>query len=494
MKKTLYAIAVVLTVSVSSSCEKWLEATSSTTIPVYRLMETRGGFCDALSGIYILMGNEYQYGGNMSFNFMDKVAYPYAYSSSVNQKALQTHNYSNTYVKAQITETWRTNYNVVANINLVLQYLESNKDVLSSELEYKLFKGELLGLRAFTHFNLMRAFGLGDVRGENADKLTIPYVTLYDKEPVAQKTYSQTIELIRKDLDECLACLEETDPLAGKISNDDFDRMNQDSFWSNRKKHFNYFAALATRARLFQWMGDLANAAQTAQAVIDGSGELVEWVNPTSLIQEQMEKGNYSFSTEHIFSLEISEMLGKVSEMMIMTTGNDEYCIPEDFVDDILYPRIDPQTGSFAGAEDVRGPLVHLQYDRHNYKCYKLMPAIMSSWSDSGVFPMIRISEMYYMVAENLIAEGKGEDALRILDEVRRHRGISDDYNPALVNADEELMKEYYREFIAEGQIIYWLKHKGVSSSLSPSFTLSHQDLVIPYPQEEIDYGRVQEL
>lgn len=491
MKKILFAIATVIAASIVSSCEKWLEATSSTTIPVYRLMETRGGFCDALSGIYILMGDSYQYGGHMSFDFVDKVAYPYAYSLSANEKALQTHNYDNTSVKGSITKLWRTNYNVIANINLELEYLESKKSILSSELEYMLFKGELLGLRAFTHFNIMRAFGLGNVQGENSTKLTIPYVTVYSKEPVAQKSYAQTIELIQKDLDEALSCLEEADPLAGKISDEDFWQMNQDNFWSTRKKHFNYFAALATQARLYQWEGELEKAALTAQTVIDATTDFTEWVNPSDFVQEQVEGRDYAFSSEHIFSLEISEMLAKMGSMLISTTGNDSYNIPEDFVNDILYPRIDPQTGSFAGAEDIRGPLVTLQYDRHNYKCYKLLPRLVSN--TSGLFPILKISEMYYIVAENLIEEGKNEEALRIMDEVRRHRGISDTFVPDAVNAADELMKEYYREFIAEGQIIYWLKHKEVTASLSPSFTLSAKDLVIPYPQEEIDYGRVQE-
>jgi len=55
-------------------------------------------------------------------------------------------------------------------------------------------------------------------------------------------------------------------------------------------------------------------------------------------------------------------------------------------------------------------------------------------------------------------------------------------------------MREYYKEFLNEGQLIFWLKHKNVQQSLNPSFTVKGTDLTFPYPDEEINYGRVQEL
>ena len=107
--------------------------------------------------------------------------------------------------------------------------------------------------------------------------------------------------------------------------------------------------------------------------------------------------------------------------------------------------------------------------------------------------PMIKISEMYYIIAENHIKQNQNAEALAVLDEVRSKRGVSttlaDD-----ANAEEELMKEYYREFLSEGQMFYYLKHKNLTPKIWTDFSLTTDDLIYPYPQSEIDYGRVQEL
>lgn len=100
---------------------------------------------------------------------------------------------------------------------------------------------------------------------------------------------------------------------------------------------------------------------------------------------------------------------------------------------------------------------------------------------------------MYYIIAENYIAEGQNGEALDVLDEVRNHRGVTTTFNDDAV-AEDELMKEYYREFLSEGQMFYYLKHKKLTPMLWPDFNLSAEDLIYPYPQSELDYGRVQEL
>jgi hypothetical protein len=79
------------------------------------------------------------------------------------------------------------------------------------------------------------------------------------------------------------------------------------------------------------------------------------------------------------------------------------------------------------------------------------------------------------------------------MDIVRSHRGITSEY-PVEVDAAVELNKEYYREFIGEDKLFYFLKYKNVEKSLSETFDLKASDLIYPYPDEEINYGRKQEL
>ena len=65
MKRILYKILFVLPLSalVFSSCENWLEASSSSNVEADKLFQTREGFHDALTGIYMNMGEIDAYGG-----------------------------------------------------------------------------------------------------------------------------------------------------------------------------------------------------------------------------------------------------------------------------------------------------------------------------------------------------------------------------------------------------------------------------------------------
>jgi len=494
MKKVLLIILSAAFCMCTTSCEKWLEATSSTKIPADRLFESRGGFCDALTGVYITLGDNAMYGQSMSYLFADLIAYPYNYSPTNTVRYIQQHNYASAAGKSRIQAIWSKAYNAVANINLALEALESRSDVLYGESEYALFKGELLGLRAYIHLDLIRLFGIPDTGGDNAGKLTVPYVTGFDREPTAQRSYAETFKMLFSDLDESIRLLEAYDPVAGNISDEDLLSINQDGFWTHRSLRFNYYAALALKARALMYTGEYGQAAEFAGKAVDGSLEsgFTSWSNPDELVSDIYAGScDYTSSSEHLFSLQVTELQKNFSIEIVSNSLFGGYCLPSYFVDNTLFPRYSPETGSFAGTEDVRGPLSILSHTSFGYTPKKLLS--MEGSKGYNLMPMLKLSEMYYIMAENQIAQGNNAEALSLLDEVRSHRGITDNLT-ASCDAASELMLEYYREFINEGQLVYYLKHKQVQSSAYPGFALTADELVLPYPDEEIKYGRVQEL
>jgi len=494
MKRIISIISVLsILLGGTTSCKDWLEASSSTRLPDSKLLSDRDGFLSALSGIYIEMGSSRVFGGGLSFNGPDYAAQPYVYSATRSTKAFQEHEYQNTSVKTTVTQTWRYTYQSIANINLALSHLSEDK--FTNDAEYNLVRGELLGLRAYLHFEIIRLWGTWDVTGTNAQKKTIPYVVTFDKEPTKQLSYEDTFRLLLADLNESITCLHDYDPIAGNLPESVLTSINTDGYWTNRQKHFNYYAALALKARYFQWVNDKQSAADLAKEVVAGadSSALVKWIDPEVLVSDVQDYyKDYSFSSEHIFSLEITNLTELASTLMIPTGGTIAgTCFPGAYIDDILYPATTP-SGSTAGMEDVRGPAFQLRYNMGNYYCYKLYSPYSAQYRNR--FPMISLPEMYYIQAENLIDKGDNAGALALLDEVRKHRGVIDAF-PATAVAEDELMKEYYREMVNHGQLIYWLKHKQVTKSLYEPFILTGpKDLVFPYPDDEINYGRVQEL
>ena len=488
-------LALSLAVVALSSCDKWLEATSNMELPADKLFETRGGFRDVLSGIYISMGDDYAYGKCYPWYANDFASYPYNPTTSNVINRWQTHIYTGETTKDEIAAMWQKGYNIIANVNMALRELDKRRDVITSDVEYNLFKGELLAIRAYLHFDLMRMFGLGNWDGDNASKLAVPYVTVYNREPVAQKSYAETETMLLADINEALACLENTDPIAGNTPENFETSINEDGFWSNRTTHLNYYAVKALAARVYQWKNDKAKAAEYAQDVIDGAfkNEAVSWVDVETLVLNTYnDSRDWSFVSEHVFSLIVPELYNKVNSYLLSPTSNTAFLLRSTLVEDILFPIID-ENGSVSGAEDIRGTAVHLRYTALGYACYKLYGSSVFVSAYRNRMPMVKISEMYYILAENHIANEENASAITAINEVRSHRGIQD-MLPDTADAALELMKEYYREFIGEGQLFYWLKHNNVSSSLDANHSVKASDLIYPYPDEEINYGRVQEL
>lgn len=501
MKKFILLIAVSAAALMSvTSCEDWLKATSSTQIQADELFTTKSGFQDALSGIYVLMGDMKAYGSNMTYFYSDLAAYPYLSCISPRNQYVQQHKYSNNEaVNVLVSQSWNMAYKVIAGINEILNYLEKNRNLFSGDLEYSLFKGELYGLRAYVHFDIMRYWGASSWNGGNSTKLTVPYVTVYGKEPTQQKSYEETCAMLLSDIETAIECLA-NDPVTGTVSDSFQNTCNAEGFWNNRTNRFNLYAAEALAARYYQWMKDYGTAAEYAQKVIDGalaSGN-VSWIDSEAqrtIIDSDAR--NWTFTPEHIFALNITGLYSEVQGLLMPgANGNmsDALRINQQFIDNCLFPKVDPETGSLAGEEDIRGTAMLLKLANNSYDCFKLYGSSMYPSTVSNRMPMIKLAEMYYIIADKYIHESNNAKALEMMDVVRANRGVLDAL-PSTVDAELELNKEYMREFINEGQIFHRFKSAGLEKYPGNGyFELQQSDLVLPYPQTEINYGRVQEL
>ena len=496
MKRRIPYIATVLCAAcLVSSCSDWLEAVSTTQVEAYRLFEEKSGYYDALNGIYLNMGETSVYGRDMTMYCPDLMTYP---TENVDQQAINTWQIldtKSTTAKSTILSMWKGCYNVIANINLALQQLEEHRSLFSEELEYNLIRGELLGLRAYIHFDLLRFFGLAHADlPENASKVTVPYVTEYSKVAASQKTYAQTFELLEKDLKEALTCLE-NDPVTGYRSETFENAANSEGYWDNRAKHMNYYAALALAARIYQWHGDLETAAGYASEAASGafaSGAVSWYAYKKYLSEKEYSAKDMTMSSEHLFSLEVSGLYNS-SDYFMKDGASIGLRLGTSFVDDTLYPSLDIY-GSLAGAEDVRGPLQGLEYTKAGYNCYKLYGSETMWQSYRNRMPMLKVSEMYYIMAEERLAAQDTTGAFALLDEVRSHRGVQESLSHES-DAFTELTKEYCREFYNEGQFFHWMKHTDNRCNLCPTYRkLSEAVMVLPYPDEETNYGRNQEL
>jgi hypothetical protein len=110
--------------------------------------------------------------------------------------------------------------------------------------------------------------------------------------------------------------------------------------------------------------------------------------------------------------------------------------------------------------------------------------------NDNEAIPLLRLPEMYYIVCEN----SEGDEAAYYINLVRNRRGISSSKNVVCDTQEQRvdaLLREYRKEFYAEGQFFYFLKSHGVTGSLvhSPEVSLTAENFVLPLPDAEREYG-----
>jgi len=515
MKMKRYIAVPVITLLLSLpafvACDGWLEATSSSQVSDKKLFSSRSGFHEALSGVYLTMAKTEAYGGDYTWRINDLVCVPYASQSNTFFRAFQQQNYTTSVAVPYLEQMWQGGYNIIANANKVLQELENGRSVVTDDYEYNLIKGELLGIRAYVHFDLLRMFGPATWAGDNASKLVVPYVRSYGSDPEVQRTAAETAVLLLEDIQEALKCLE-ADPVRGDVPERFETTINTDGYWTDRQRHLNYYAVEALAARVAMWAGSFAQAYSLAEdvarnAVADG---LVSWLDAEALVQESTaDFRDWTFSTEHLFSLDVTNLYDNCKDYFFPSSNSmsSGYILPREIVESLF--SYFPEAGWYDLNEDVRGPACQMSYLSEGYTEGKFYGSSGYKTHLRCRMPMIRLSEMYYIMAEVRAASFDYGGAAALLDEVRSHRGISRSLTEGPIaridlslpsefvqaNFLDVLDDEYLTEFIGEGQYYPYLRRMWGQRRHAVSFgTLGPLNKVYPYPNEEIVYGRKQEL
>ncbi|MBR3501085.1 MAG: RagB/SusD family nutrient uptake outer membrane protein [Bacteroidales bacterium] len=508
MRKTIIILTIAL-LSLSS-CNNWLEATSSTQISADRLFSSRAGFHEALSGVYLMMGSQSCYGADYSWFVTGLAGEPYCKQSQTLFNDLQNRRYTTVYTEPIINSMWREGYNVIANINKILLELENRRDIIKDETEYRLMRGELLGLRAYLHFDIMRIWGLPDWTGDNAGKLTVPYVTSYQKEPTVQLSYDATAALLLKDIDEAISLLE-VDPICNEMSESFEEAINADGFWNKRTYHLNWYAARALKARVLMWQHKYSEAAALAKNIIDEvlEKQVVTWLDPVEMVNKTInDERDWTFSCEHIFTLEIPDYSSIVQTYFFTEykSGGGRILLSNDVVSELYQsPYIyagDSSESPVTLIGDVRGPALMLKITVDGYYIYKYYTNGSSTFKNKQ--PMIRLPELYFMCAEAAIHSNDIPGAADAINAVNEHRGIDDKITPTNCDLSSQpeffLWKEFVREFIAEMPAFDYRKRFTIGPGAIAAYTAEElvprldDNLVFPYPTEETSYGHIQEL
>lgn len=478
MKRLFNTFLAGLLLITCGGCSDWLDVTPQAQVNADKMFETPEGYESALYGIYISMTSADTYGGSSTYNLMDILAQYYrVYSNRYhNMYEAAVYNYEDGDVKNVIDAMWLQNYNSIANCNILLEHLATANPTIFQSGHYNLLKGEALALRAYLHFDLLRAFAVD--YATNPDGMAIPYAESFTKKVHPQMRTKDVVERILKDLEEARNVLKDVDPVFDETFRDQNTNYHyaqpfqDDIFMSYRAYRMNYYAVTGLMARVCLYAGDNANAYKYAKEIIDAADGGAFWFTPESNFTAPLTSRDVVMQSELLFALNCADI-----QKRFYSVDASYYDAVTLLEPDKIYPDASDFRRMLIGESSSNGYTISYKY------------ADVKS-NKGGKIPMIRLSEMYMIAAESYL-ETDRDVAAGYLGHVRRMRGISDEVrHDTYEQMIEEIITEARREYVGEGQLFYLykrLQHPIIRNGAE--IVLSQSQYCLPMPANEIEFG-----
>lgn len=474
--KKIYLILLIALGSLSvTSCNKWLDVQPQDIVDADDLFAEGMGYRNALNGVYRELSSHAMYGSILSYGVVEAMAQMYnsysMHSSAVHLKFMK-YDYADRKVKSNISSLWETAYTTIANCNSIIVNIsnEPASKFRQGEREKELILGEALAIRGFVHFLMACYFAPAPIA--NPTGAWIPY---YDSFPLMGAPYLT--------VNECLArCIEDlklgqeyvktfdtytqgTNTQGTKAADEmllypnRFETENdytagEDVFINYRGYRMNYPAITAILARVYSYAGKYDLAATEAQTVIDFASSK-QGVKAFRFTRTNEAETDYKLTPDLIFTLSEEQLLTTYVNDML---SNPSYVLSMDYNYSGKYFDCESDYRKTKLLNTVGWDLCPVRYTMP-----KKSGSITAHTLD--MLPVIRLSEMYYIMAEGFAAQANYTDATEALDIVREGRGCPRGLLNGKINDSasfkRELLNEARREFIQEGLTFYYFKKYG---------------------------------
>ncbi len=475
----IYITLLSLFAVAATSCSDFLDVRPSGEKVENEQFETAKGFEDAIFGVYGYMTESALYGKDMVWGVPEVLAQNLR-SGATSMEELAKYNYKNNEsLRTTFSNMWAKAYSAIGYANNILQNLDK-KDPSSFPL-YNMYKGEMLGVRAMIHFDLLRLFASTD-----PSKQGIPYVTTFSQTVKPFSTVGVCLENIIKDLTEAESLLKDGETIVYPRNNERYERFN-----NGRETHINRYAVKALLARVYWYSGNNAEAARYASEVIESG--LFPLVEPTEV---QAHIAGVLSPKETIFGLYSQTYLETSTSFLYTWQSYHTYHAYND-LGSSNYPQSWQKLYNLdvpATAQDFRKNWI-----RENNSlslCMKMVDYLTIENGNSPARPslisgisLINASEMYLIAADALLATDYNK-AVRYFNTEMVSRGLSPLASEEQLTANR-IFNEYHKEMFGEGQ--HWFNMKRtkadiISNAESRTIPANDDIYVLPIPEEEFEY------
>lgn len=355
---------------------------------------------------------------------------------------------------------WFGYYAVIGIANKILLKIDAIPATTTAEQERKArIKGELLAIRAFAHFELLQRYS---ARYSDAG-LGIPYTTGSDvSAKPARLTMKQVVDLINQDFTDALSAPIPVAPVSAP--NVGIIRLSK-------------AAIEGFRARVALYKRDYDNAITYANNCLSQSGiGLSDRITFSSIWSDDSE----------------NEILFKLRRNGI-SVGQ----LWQDLNGDVFYEPSDKLKSKFDKANDIRWDAYFLNDPGAEDTSLVFKFYASSRGSKIVDIKMLRVSEMYLILAEAYAEKDDLVNAAKWYNDLRRARiePYTDDVFISKADGVEKVMDERFRELCFEGFRYFDLKRRGlpierlasdVQSANWQTLPVSNFRMVLPIPRASL--------
>ncbi|MBO7301963.1 MAG: RagB/SusD family nutrient uptake outer membrane protein [Bacteroidaceae bacterium] len=468
MKNITYIILSLLVLNLTTtSCEGFLDITPEGQVKRDPLLSTPEGIEDALYGVYSQLRSDALYGKELHFRTLEILSQT-LWCKTDAVKAIGRYDWKHSSVISIFDAAWTEMYKNISNVNSIL---DAPLVADAQEYPFTIYKGEALGLRAFMHFDLVRLFAEQYTINPKANG--IPYATEFSLK-------TPDFESLEKNYEHIIADLLEAEQLLA----DENIYENTSNFMLDRQIHFNLYAVQATLARVYLTMGKKDEAAVYAQKVIEyGKYQLKEKTEVVNDLAGVLSK------KETLFGIYFPGFYNNVNSILQQITSDGTLDLRDDFMS--LYEkdasgqdyRVMAYFSESGSGENIKYRLSKFTdiYEQNNMAANRPAELI------TGI-NMIRIPEMYYIIAEAYM-DIDNALALEYYNAVRIHRGLEPLEDGRILDMDL-LNEERYKEFIGEGQTYFNMKRQNlpIVSAFDSSITHEPHSGIYQAPIPDAEY------
>lgn len=507
-----------------ASCANWLDLKPENQATGDLIFGAGDGYRSALNGIYKNMGERNLYGVELQFGIVDCMSRQYTLTKNsggnggVEEKyvAAREFDFQNNTIITPIETIWKAGFNVIANANNIIQNIKDEPESKFSkgEMERSLIMGEAYACRALMHFDLLRLFAPAIVNDDNRNY--VPYV---DKYPNIQADGIPVKEFINKVIADLKLALELTRDFdmstfgqGGSSSgnarfkndfdygwgNDDLPGYQED-FFKGRGYRLSYYAITALLARVYQYAGMRDEAFEAAKTVLEFKA--VAYDNSSHDMFSREDFGGFQWETNPEYYRDL-----KATASLIFGVHNGK-AYDSNSLGSFFMKRTDGMnagnwlTFDLSGqkifvnsanidenATDIRSTKLVFMADNWKPISGKWYPSDDKKLRDDNltIMPIIRATEMRYIMAEEYALRGQFTEAYDIINKIRQNRGLETPLETKGTYSDFEidLVGDARREWMSEGQLLYLYKRLNFKVDLGNGITrpLLRGESMLPIP------------